>query len=619
MPRLLDHYNEELRYLQEDGALFAKDNPQVAAQLGLKVDAVVDPFVERVLEGLAFLSARVHCRLDRQCAEFAHQAIARMAPEFANATPAFTSLAFTPDPTSPDSQRVSRIPAGSIVNAQLPGRPRPVGLSTLEPIDLLPLELASAQCSRAVDGLPRTAASRLARSHALIELNFNPRLDGGLAALVQAHAEAGTPDRLRLNLAGDAATANLLHRVLLTEVDTLLVIGQGERDFNVQVLAPHDLRAGGLGSHALHPEATLGAFTGLSLLRRYFANPTTCLAIELQGLWTALARMPRARSFRVVAGLRTQRPELQGRLDRDHFRLFASPAVNLYAKRLDPLVYDADRVAQPLVVDRMKPSAHHLYALSRVTAHLRQGEARPLMPVVGGVHFEDAVPEGHYGLFRHPIKAQQATAEDPLLGHDRLVVSLPGQTQALDQIASVHAEGLVCDRGWRPESFTDAVFSQQTPQGIGRIECLWLPSPPRRAPDLARTWDAAAYLAESPLEHANGYPPLDRLRNWARLATDPDDPLDALRLASLDHVSWKQDFQPCGRRSPSGWVRSQHVRLNILSSRHADGGAWLFGRVLAEALSTCAHLNDGLIIDIEIDGHHVSRHDNLARRDGGFA
>lgn len=51
---VLDHYNDELRNLREVGTRFAKEHPQVAGQLGLHPDAVTDPFVERLLEGVAF-------------------------------------------------------------------------------------------------------------------------------------------------------------------------------------------------------------------------------------------------------------------------------------------------------------------------------------------------------------------------------------------------------------------------------------------------------------------------------------------------------------------------------------------------------------------------------------
>jgi len=93
----LDHYNDELRQLREAGARFSKEHPQVASELGLHPEAITDPFVERLLEGVAYLSARVQTRLDRECAEFAQQALGRICPLFMAATPVISTFAFHPD------------------------------------------------------------------------------------------------------------------------------------------------------------------------------------------------------------------------------------------------------------------------------------------------------------------------------------------------------------------------------------------------------------------------------------------------------------------------------------------------------------------------------------------
>jgi type VI secretion system protein ImpG len=58
-PRLLDYYNRELIYLRELGAEFAKTFPKTAGHLGMHGTEVNDPYVERLLEGFSFLTARI--------------------------------------------------------------------------------------------------------------------------------------------------------------------------------------------------------------------------------------------------------------------------------------------------------------------------------------------------------------------------------------------------------------------------------------------------------------------------------------------------------------------------------------------------------------------------------
>ena len=64
--RLLEYYGRELRYLRELGGEFARDYPKVAGRLGLDAFECADPYVERLLEGFAFLAARVELKIDAE-------------------------------------------------------------------------------------------------------------------------------------------------------------------------------------------------------------------------------------------------------------------------------------------------------------------------------------------------------------------------------------------------------------------------------------------------------------------------------------------------------------------------------------------------------------------------
>ena len=63
-PRLLDSYNRELQHVREVGAEFAREYPKIAGRLGLEGFECADPYVERLLEGFAFLAARVQLKID---------------------------------------------------------------------------------------------------------------------------------------------------------------------------------------------------------------------------------------------------------------------------------------------------------------------------------------------------------------------------------------------------------------------------------------------------------------------------------------------------------------------------------------------------------------------------
>ena len=58
-PRLLKYYNAELQHFREMSGEFAAEFPKVAGRLALDSFECADPYVERLIEGFAFLAARV--------------------------------------------------------------------------------------------------------------------------------------------------------------------------------------------------------------------------------------------------------------------------------------------------------------------------------------------------------------------------------------------------------------------------------------------------------------------------------------------------------------------------------------------------------------------------------
>ena len=71
-PRLLELYNQELHHVRESAAEFAKEYPKIASRLTLAGMDCADPYVERLLEGFAYLTARVQLKLDAEYLSLIH-------------------------------------------------------------------------------------------------------------------------------------------------------------------------------------------------------------------------------------------------------------------------------------------------------------------------------------------------------------------------------------------------------------------------------------------------------------------------------------------------------------------------------------------------------------------
>ncbi len=95
--RLLKHYEGELAYMRDMGAEFAAAYPKIAGRLGMEGIEVLDPYVERLLEGVAFLSARVQLELELEFPQFTSHLLEIVYPHYLAPTPSMMIAQFEPD------------------------------------------------------------------------------------------------------------------------------------------------------------------------------------------------------------------------------------------------------------------------------------------------------------------------------------------------------------------------------------------------------------------------------------------------------------------------------------------------------------------------------------------
>src|SRR6516164_5741843 len=95
---LLGYYNRELEALRGLASEFAERHPKIAGRLRLSKDAVDDPHVQRLLEGVAFLGARVQHRLDDEFPELTDALLSVLYPHYLAPVPSAAIAQFHPQP-----------------------------------------------------------------------------------------------------------------------------------------------------------------------------------------------------------------------------------------------------------------------------------------------------------------------------------------------------------------------------------------------------------------------------------------------------------------------------------------------------------------------------------------
>ena len=96
---LLPYYDRELNALRRLAAEFAETHPKIAGRLRLAPETVDDPHVARLLEGVAFLAARVHHRLDDEFPELTDAIFNVLYPHYLAPIPSMAVVQFDLDPS----------------------------------------------------------------------------------------------------------------------------------------------------------------------------------------------------------------------------------------------------------------------------------------------------------------------------------------------------------------------------------------------------------------------------------------------------------------------------------------------------------------------------------------
>ncbi|OYV00452.1 MAG: type VI secretion system protein ImpG, partial [Burkholderiales bacterium PBB5] len=206
-PRLLRHYNQELQHLREMGAEFAQQFPKIAARLRMDGLEVGDPYVERLLEGFAFLAARVQLKLDAEFPRFTQRLLEIVYPNFLAPTPAMLVAQLQPDLGDASLAAGVAIARGSLLaSAPHRGTGTACRFRTGQDLTLWPLELVEASYFSHASQLPLAQAPEWRKYAGGLRLKL--RATGGLDFSQLAL------DDLRLHCTGIDDTAFKLHELV---------------------------------------------------------------------------------------------------------------------------------------------------------------------------------------------------------------------------------------------------------------------------------------------------------------------------------------------------------------------------------------------------------------------
>lgn len=592
-PRLLRHYNRELQHLRDMGGEFAKAYPKVAGRLGLDEFECADPYVERLLEGFAFLAARVQLKLDDEYREFSQHLLEIVYPHYLAPTPSMAVVQMQPDPTESTLAEGFKIARGAVLRSQIAkGEQTACEYRTAQEVTLWPLELAEAEylsgasavANRGVPSRPGLKAGLRLRLRATAGLKFNQIALNSLPIFLRGSDEL--PFRLYEQLLGNT-----------------LAVAVQPASGTAELIESNAVRRLGFDDHeALLPTGER-SFQGYRLLQEYFAFPERFLFVELNGLAKAFGRCEESELDLIVLFDRLDEPLAHG-IDATNFALFCTPAINLFPRRADRIHLTLQNAEYHIIPDRTRPMDFEVYGVTEVTGlGSDQGQEQRFLPFYG---FEDAYhlkdEAAYYALRRHnrvpSVKPRGQGARSTYIGSE-VYISLVDAHQApfRTDLKQLGLQLFCTNRDLpllMPVGIGSTDFTLQTGAPLRSIRCLAGPTKPR--PSMAEgetAWRlinhlSLNYLSLADTDHTTG---AAALRELLSLYADTNDAAIRKQIDGVLSVTARNIVRRIDIVGPIVFGRGQEIAVRFEESAFEGSGIFLFGAILEQFFARYAALN----------------------------
>ncbi|MBB5190652.1 type VI secretion system protein ImpG [Silvimonas terrae] len=564
-PRLLDYYQRELTWLRHAGADFAERYPKIAHRLELSGYESPDPHVERLLEGFAFLSARLQRQLDDGYSQLSDALLEQLYPYAVRPMPSVGIAQFLPDATK-----------GNVAEGYTVARDTPLFVNTPQgdtihfrttaPVTVWPLTVGDALL------LPADEAQALT---GLRDVRSALRLRIDCLAPHQWHA---LPlDSLRIQLTGSPTTSAALYDLLCAHSLAMFVALPGESPRRMGQSLPH--AAGFTETEALLPLED-GVLPAYRLLLEYFACPAKFAMFDLP------VQVPTAATGQIELIIAFDNaPSSRISLQPSDLALGCAPVVNLFPRTSEPLRPDATRREYRVVADSHRERSVEIYAIRKV----RVSSADNAMQVPAYFAFSHAQKDN--GVWWHARRVQGVGSARH--GSDMMLTWVDaGFDPTLPQSQSLTADLLCTNRHLAETLAPGTRLSFEQPGPVAQVNLVNRPSPQLDADlDGSSQWRLVSHLSLNHLSLVEDAQPLAALREMLALYNLSDTQANRRQISGLTHLETVRAVAHVGRQAWRGWRNGLEVRVTLDAEHFAGASRVLFSGVLAHFLSQYASVN----------------------------
>jgi type VI secretion system protein ImpG len=595
-PRLLDYYNRELQFAREMGAEFAQAYPRIAARLGLEGLECADPYVERLLEGFAFLAARIQLKLDARHPDFTQHLLELVYPNALAPIPSCAIVELVPDMKEGSLQAGARVDRGTVLRTPLgKGDRTACEFRTAHAVTLWPLQVAEAKYLSGSGALSAQGVETDGRARAAIRLR--------LKAAPGVSLKSMPLDALTFFVQSTPDIAARIHEQVLADCIGFHVrSGQpGERAI---FRSATSIRAVGLEDDEALLPVTRRGFQGYRLLQEYYAFADRFRFFELSGLREAVSRCE-GDELEIILAMRRVQPALENAIDATCLRLGCTPVINLTRRKTDRIHVSHAKTELHLVPDRSRPMDFEIFSIERLQA-LGSGGVEPaieVLPFYSMSHGTDTSGAlSYYTVQRRArllsTRQQQNGTRAAYVGTECFLSIVDShQRQFTGDIRQLEAEALCTNRDLPVQLAVgrggpDFLIDGGAP--VEAVRCIAGPSYPRPSPAFGDTaWKLISQLSLNYLSLDDGS--LEEgarmLRGMLALYADPNDAAMARQIEGLRAIRCAPVVRRIPGAGPACYGRGLEVDVTVDEAAFEGTGVLpLFG-VLDRFFARYASLN----------------------------
>ena len=357
----LKYYNDELFYLRELGEEFAHENPHIAENLSLSKFDCVDPYIERLLEGFAYMAARVHSKLDSEFPRFTQTLINNIYPQYLMPVPAISTVEFKPDFGQSSLVAGVTIPKGSMLRSKYRNsKGTSCYFTTGHNVNLWPIKIDK------VNYFSDKAANINIKGNIKSYLSIDLECTGG-----NKFSDLST-DNLDFYMFGSSIKVLMdLYELIFTNTASITIQYEDDNGNELQVelndLAEQLLPLGFSESESLLPYESR-TFQAYRLLREYFIAPKRFLYFRLDKINDAFQYIT-SNKLKIIFSMTDVNYLLENSLSKENFSLYSTPVVNLFNKKLDRIILSGKKPEIHVIGDKTKVEDYEIINLKKITGY----------------------------------------------------------------------------------------------------------------------------------------------------------------------------------------------------------------------------------------------------------